>query len=216
MRSNGGNVFIGDEPWKLFPVWDPASKRSAGSSTGHIARETTALYEALGGFLPTGLVAVGENDSGDYLVLDPSSRPFVWRHEDNVLEAVVVDWERERPRSRRRSDRAEAVGRVQAGLTALGEGMTTTTVIAAPQTRIYVQFARIPDGFIGEAVGERNLTKLDVHHMGARMHSTLPGLGWVEPSDPAIDSGNWTQSWSTATWDPEGIARLVVRTFSDV
>jgi hypothetical protein len=39
LRSNGGEVFIGDEEWTLFPVWDPGSKPSAGRLRPMIRRD---------------------------------------------------------------------------------------------------------------------------------------------------------------------------------
>jgi hypothetical protein len=212
-RSNGGVLFVGEEQWTLFPVWDPSSKRTAGRSAGHIARETTALYDGLEGVLEPGLVAIGENGNGDYLMLDATSSPVVWRHEGNELEVVDVEWDRDRPRPRQRSHRAEAVDRVTVALTALGDRPTSSVVIEAPKTGIYVQFVRSAGGYRGESVGERNLTKLKAYHMGAVMRETLPRLGWAEPADPTIDSGNWTRAWPADAWDPSEVARLVVRTF---
>ncbi len=216
LGSDGGDLFIGDERWTHFPAWDPGSRRSAGRSAGHIARETAAFYVGLAGVLAPGLVAIGENDSGDYLVLDPSSCPLAWRHETNALEAVDVEWDRDGPRARQRSQRAEAVERVMTGLTALRDGPTASLVIEAPRTGIHLQLARVPDGLVGESVGERNLSKLHAQHMAATMRATLRGLGWAEPSDQSIDSGNWTRTWSAGDWDTKAVARLVVRTFSEV
>ncbi len=214
--SNGGSLFVGDEEWTLFPVWDPTTKRSAARSSGHIARETSALYEGLAGVLMPGLIAVAENGDGDYLMLDGSAHPRIWRHETNSLDQVDVDWKRDRPSARGRPSRAEALDRVATALTSISTGPNATVVIEAPETGIYVQFASGPEGVVGEAVGEGNLSKLYAYQMGPTMRSMLPGLGWRQPVDSALDHGNWTQTWKFSDWDPVSIARLVVRTFSEV
>jgi hypothetical protein len=216
LRSNGGDALVEGEHWTLYPVRDPAPKRSAQRSAGHIARETAALYDALGAFLPPGLVAIGENGAGDHLLLDPESRPIVWRHETATLSPADVDWAGVLPPLRRRSPRAEAVDRVAAGLAALTGGASHAVVIEAPGTGIYIQFATVGDAIVGESVGERNLSRLHAYHMGATMRSRLPELGWAAPTDPASDSGNWTRTWAAAAWDPRTVARLVVRTFAEV
>jgi hypothetical protein len=48
------------------------------------------------------------------------------------------------------------------------------------------------------------------------MRSTLPGLGWRQPIDAVLDHGNWTRTWNFSDWDPVSVARLVVRTFTEV
>ena len=69
---------------------------------------------------------------------------------------------------------------------------------------------------MGEAVGEANLPKLSAYHIGPRMQSRLPGLGWTPPVDLTLDHGNWTRRWLPSEWDPASIAQLVVRTFTEV
>jgi hypothetical protein len=162
------------------------------------------------------LVVVAENGAGDSLMIDTSSMPLIWRHETNDLESVAVEWNRERPVSRRRSHRAEAIDRVAKGLASIGTGSEETVVVEAPETGVYVQFASVPLGIVGEAVGESNLSKLSAYRMGPAMQTTLPRLGWRPPVDPTLDHGNWTQTWPTLAWDPKSVARLVVRTFSEV
>ncbi len=216
LASNGGSLFVGEEEWTLFPVWDPTTKRSAGRSSGHIARETSALYEGLAGILVPGLVAVAENRSGDYLMIDRSSRPLIWRHETNALEQVDVDWRRDRPLAKRSSPRAEAIARVASALVSMSTRPKAAVVIEAPETGIYVQFESSPEGVVGEAVGASNLSRLSAYHMGSAMQLKLPGLGWWPPMDPARDHGNWTRVWSSSEWDPASAARLVVRTFTEV
>lgn len=122
----------------------------------------------------------------------------------------------DRSAAKRRSHRAEAIKRVSAALASLGIRSTATAVIEAPETGIYVQFMLVPDGFVAEAVGESNLPKLSAHHMGPAMRAKLPELGWIPPTDPSIDHGNWTRTWPSSAWDPDSVARLVVRTFDEV
>ena len=216
LGSNGGDLYIVDEPWTLYPVWDPTTKRSAGRSAGHIERATASLYDGLAEILPPGMVAVADNGDGDYLFLDPGSRPVIWRHESGEFEPADVDWERDRPSPKRRSHRQEAIDRVAETLTRLGRAEISVAVVHAPRTEMYIQFRRAEDGIVGEAVGEQNLSKLTVYHFGSSLRDGLPALGWAAPTDPYTDAGNWTRAWSEGEWDAHAIARIVVRTFMDV
>ena len=213
LTSNGGDLYIDDEQWTLYPVWDPTTKRTAGRSAGHIERATASLYGGLAEILPPGLVAVADNGDGDYLLLDPASRPVIWRHESGEFEPAEIDWQRDRPSPRRRSHRQEAIERVAETLTRLGRAEIDVAVVHAPRTEMYIQFRRVDDGVAGEAVGEQNLSKLTAYHVGPYLRERLPDLGWTAPQDADADAGNWTRAWSEATWDAPVVATLVVRTF---
>lgn len=216
LRLNGGDLYLDDEEWTLYPVWDPTTKRTAGRSAGHIERATNSLYDGLGEVLPPGLVAVADNGEGDYLFLDPASRPVIWRHGSGEFEPADVDWQRDRPAPRRRSHRQEAIDRVGLTLGRLGRAEINVAVVHAPRTELYIQFRRVGEGIVGEAVGEQNLPKLTVYHLGDYMRERLPALGWTAPHDADADAGNWSRTWSAAAWDASAVAGLVVRTFRDV
>ncbi len=216
LTSNGGDLYIDDEAWTLYPVWDPTTKRTAGRSTGHIERATASLYGGLGEILPPGMVAIADNGEGDYLLLDPSSRPVIWRHELGEFQPAEVDWQRDRSAPRRRSHRQEAIDRVAETLARLGEAEIDVAVVHAPRTEMYIQFRRVDDGIVGEAVGEQNLPKLTAYHLGSSLRDGLPALGWTAPHDPDADGGNWTRTWSVGAWDGAAVAGVVVRTFRDV
>lgn len=213
-RQNGGLLWVGDELWTLFPVWDPTTRRTASRSTSHVVRETTSFREAFEGLGPTHAVPIADDDAGDYLLLvgDPP-RSAIWRPGVADLEFVEVDWAQAGPRRPARSGRSEAIARIATVLEQVGRrGDTDTAVVVdAPDTPYFVQFAATAQGFKGEAVGLRSLPRLHVHHAGDAIVGALESLGWRSNGDD--DHGNWTRQWDHAAWDPTVAARLVVDTF---
>ena len=145
---------------------------------------TASLYDGLAEILPPGMVAVADNGDGDYLLLDPASRPVIWRHESGEFEPADVDWERDRPSPRRRSHRREAIDRVAETLTRLGRAEISVAVVHAPRTEMYIQFRRVDDGIVGEAVGEQNLPKLTVVSLRQLPARRLTGAGLGCPARP--------------------------------
>ncbi|HEY4227030.1 MAG TPA: hypothetical protein VGM49_01740 [Candidatus Limnocylindrales bacterium] len=115
----------------------------------------------------------------------------------------------------RRNHKREAIGRVRAGLGALRDGSASIVHVEAPHTGFYVQFARGGSEVVGEAVGEANLPKLTVHHIGQSMRKVLPDLGWREPQADGSTSGNWSHTWLTDTFDEQDVAPMVVSTFAN-
>lgn len=214
-RQNGGDLWIEDESWTLFPVWDPATKRTAARSASHVVRETADFHEGYAGAVPSNAVVVGDNEGGDYLLLvGVPPRPAIWRHEADDLVPVDVDWALEsRPRLRR-SPRSEAVARIAAALERVGEadGKGVAVVVEAAETPYYVQFSPTMTGYLGEAVGLANLPKLHVYQFGPVLEERLDALGWAAPRDG--DHGNWTREWAQTSWNPDVVARLVADTFA--
>jgi hypothetical protein len=91
VRENGGEIFCDGEAWQLHPVWDPSDRRTSQRSANHIARETEAARRWRG--FPDGGVAVGEDGSGNRLVLLPGSDDiYRWDHETLVSEPASVTW----------------------------------------------------------------------------------------------------------------------------
>ena len=82
-RQNGGEVQIDEEWWDLHPVADASDPRRIGPTWDHVCRQTE-LSRLLGGF-PADAVAIGDDGSGDLLVLkarEPGAtlELAVWQH----------------------------------------------------------------------------------------------------------------------------------------
>ena len=214
-RTNGGDVVFDDETWTIFPVWDPTTKRSAGRTASHIARETASLEGAMGDLYPQGATAVADNDAGDYLLIDRDGRTLVWRPETgSPPEPADVDWSRDRASLRR--PRQSSRDRIAQGLAQVRIGPPPVAVVVDTKgSGIYIQFAPTKTGVIGEAVGAANLPRRYADFLFPRIEEVLPGLGWTRPGEGASDSGNWTREWSNEDWDPATVAALVMRTAKD-
>ena len=82
-HSNGGEVEVDDGWWDLHPVADDSDPRRIGPTWDHVCRQTEQA-RLLGGF-PEAAVAIGDDGSGDRLVLmhrmpGASLQLAVWRH----------------------------------------------------------------------------------------------------------------------------------------
>ncbi len=66
-KENGGEFFAEDEWWFLFPFFDKSSKKRISRTCNHIVLENKNLqkWESI----PEKAVAIGTNQSGDYLIL---------------------------------------------------------------------------------------------------------------------------------------------------
>lgn len=83
LACNGGEVEVDGEWWDLHPVADASDPRRIGPTWDHVCRQTD-LARLLGGF-PSAAIAIGEDGSGDRLVLlapSPGSSPQlgIWQH----------------------------------------------------------------------------------------------------------------------------------------
>lgn len=214
-RENGGEVVFDDETWTLFPVWDPTSKRSAGRTASHIARETASVEGAMGDLFPEGATAVADNDAGDYLLIDRDGRTVIWRpRTDSPLEPADVDWSGDRASSRRA--RQSTKHRIAQGLAEVRIGPPSVAVVVDTEgSGLYIQFAPTKTGVIGEAIGAKNLPRRSADVLIPYMDEVLPRLGWARPGEGTADSGNWTREWSKEEWDPAKVASLVIRTAAD-
>lgn len=89
MRDNGGQVEVGDEVFELFKVLDRTDrKRQARTAANDIVRENAAVKEWAG--FPPNALALGENGSGDVLVVLRDAEPYgdalhIWDHETGDL-----------------------------------------------------------------------------------------------------------------------------------
>ena len=89
--ENGGELRCDGEVWQLHPVWDPGDARTARRSANHIARETDAARQWRG--FPENGVAIGEDGSGNRLVLLPGSDAvYRWDHETTMCDPVSPAW----------------------------------------------------------------------------------------------------------------------------
>jgi hypothetical protein len=94
LSSNGGELFLAEEDWTVFPVFDTSDRRKASRTANHIVKENLSAREWRG--FPPAAIAVAENGSGDYLVFLPlQSSPGVldemlhlWSHETAALSVV--------------------------------------------------------------------------------------------------------------------------------
>lgn len=90
---NGGEVEINDAWWDLHPVMDASDPRRIGPTWDHVCRQTE-LARLLGGF-PRAAVSIGEDGSGDRLVLMARSpgaalELAVWQHDTGALTWTSV------------------------------------------------------------------------------------------------------------------------------
>jgi hypothetical protein len=116
----------------------------------------------------------------------------------------------------RRTQRTLAIERVAGQLVTLARPGARAIVVEAPQTPIYVQFAREGDEIVGESVGTVHLPKLMVYHYGDALAARLRDLGWTEPGgENDARGGNWTRRWAVDKWDANVVARTTVSTLTD-
>lgn len=90
--SNGGEIDAGQEYWRLFPVFDTADKKRLKRTSNDIIRETKVAKEWRG--FPENAVAIGCNDSGDFLVMVPMEG------DATRLQDVVYAWDHETGKTR--------------------------------------------------------------------------------------------------------------------
>jgi hypothetical protein len=89
--ANGGEVEVDDDTWQLHPVFDATDRTRIKRTANHIVRETASAREWSG--FPPDAVAIGNNGTGDRLVLQPSPNDprslgetvFFWDHETGEL-----------------------------------------------------------------------------------------------------------------------------------
>jgi SMI1/KNR4 family protein SUKH-1 len=95
LASNGGEIEVEDDVWILYPIADNSDRKRIARTCNHVIRETERWREWSG--FPTNAIAIGENQSGDVLVLLQSGDKFlpsvhVWSHETRQLDEVAEDF----------------------------------------------------------------------------------------------------------------------------
>lgn len=96
-KNNGGTAFDDEDQWDLHPIKDDSDRKRLSRSCNHIIAETKSA-QAWRGFPSEGL-AVGNNGSGDIMLLLPSEtdatlyadRLFVYWHETGKVEPFADD-----------------------------------------------------------------------------------------------------------------------------
>ena len=94
IKENGGEAGTEDEGWTLCPFFDKSNSKRLSRTSNHIVLETRDAREWDN--FPQNAVAIGENGSGDYLILQPvsetekelSETPYSWWHETGEIHAV--------------------------------------------------------------------------------------------------------------------------------
>jgi len=90
--SNGGEVATHDDDWILHPIADSSDRKRLSRTANHIVAETVTC-RAWPRF-PADAVAIGENGSGDRLVLLRQGDHFgaavyAWSHETGELTRIA-------------------------------------------------------------------------------------------------------------------------------
>jgi hypothetical protein len=94
-EENGGEIATDDDDWELFPFFDKSDKKRISRTCNHIALETKNAREWES--FPTNAIAIGQNGSGDFLILQTNSSDnnqlldaiFIWRHDSDDIEKVA-------------------------------------------------------------------------------------------------------------------------------
>ena len=96
-RENGGEVEVGNDTYALYPFFDKTDIKRIKRTTNHIVLETKNAREWTN--FPSNGIAIGDNGSGDKLVLLPdnnssadlSDQIYIWSHEKGELNVVADD-----------------------------------------------------------------------------------------------------------------------------
>ncbi len=96
-RENGGDLSTQPDVWMLYPVFDKSERKRLKRTCNHVVLETQNARGWRG--FPPHAVAIGDNGSGDVLVLLPlDERPthlgpslFWWDHETGRLNRISND-----------------------------------------------------------------------------------------------------------------------------
>jgi hypothetical protein len=96
MRDNGGEIEVdgypSDDPvWSLHPVWDSSDRKHMARTANHIVRETREAHDSIAD-LPAASIVIGDNGTGDLLLVLDHDEVVWWDRETGDLEPVTVDW----------------------------------------------------------------------------------------------------------------------------
>jgi len=93
-KQNGGTIETDDDDWQLYPFFDKLDKKRISRTCNHIILETkeAARWENF----PKAGIAIGENGSGDKLILLPTKENnkllgeelYTWFHETGEIKKI--------------------------------------------------------------------------------------------------------------------------------
>jgi hypothetical protein len=95
LRSNGGELFVDDDEWVLYPIADTSDRKRLSRSANHIIKETATCRQWPA--FPKDALAIAGNGAGDRLVFLKKGTEFeatvyLWWHEDGLLVKVADDF----------------------------------------------------------------------------------------------------------------------------
>ncbi len=97
-RENGGDVRVGSDSFRLFPIRDTTDRKRLARTCNDIMRETAEARQRPD--FPAKALAIGDNGGGDLLVLLPDDDParfadavYWWDHETGELIQVADTFE---------------------------------------------------------------------------------------------------------------------------
>lgn len=98
MSNNGGTAFMNDgDTWGLHPILDSSDRKRLSRTCNHIIIETKSAMNWNG--FPDNAVAIGDNGSGDILLILPSAADptsfedtiFLFEHETGKTKQIARD-----------------------------------------------------------------------------------------------------------------------------
>jgi hypothetical protein len=72
-RENGGVIYVDDEAWFLFPIFDTTDDKRLKRTCNDVCHETKEMFSFDVGF-PMSAVAIANNGAGDVLFFMPDER----------------------------------------------------------------------------------------------------------------------------------------------
>lgn len=98
MIENGGELFLAEDDWQIFPFFDESDQKRKIRTYNHIVHETKLARKWQG--FPEQAVAFAHNSYGDYLIFLPKAfnqsvlaeSIFIWFHETNEIEQIATSF----------------------------------------------------------------------------------------------------------------------------
>ncbi|MBJ8440154.1 SMI1/KNR4 family protein [Acinetobacter junii] len=98
MIENGGDVFVENDNWQIFPFFDQSNQKRKIRTCNHILHETKIAKQWTG--FPLHAIAIARNGCGDYLIFLPqkhdphtlSDLVHIWFHGTNEIQLVDLDF----------------------------------------------------------------------------------------------------------------------------
>ncbi|MDR7016887.1 SMI1/KNR4 family protein [Acinetobacter sp. 3657] len=96
--ENGGDVFIAEDYWQIFPFFDQSNQKRKIRTCNHLLHETKLARQWIS--FPKDAIAIARNGCGDYLIFLPyahtpqilSDVVYVWLHDTNEIQQVASDF----------------------------------------------------------------------------------------------------------------------------